>query len=286
MRPEGCQETGHVRPPQQHSPQPTDFKPFLATDRLTLSESGTYTHAMTNRRLLAAAFSVAACALAWNSSLGAQTDPTRDVRQRGQRRRRPGSRPRPLRFHRPRRQRRARSAQGRAGRRSDADRCCSSTPARARATTSRTSRTALPGFVKTLTTGDVKNEVAIIAIGERPTVFTNYTFNQAELKKGIDRIWSIQGSGRVPPRRHHRDLPGLQEARGAAPGDRRHPQRGAGVEQPPARSGARSAASRRRGLSRDHAWAGPRAASATKRGTATWSSTRVRGRAAEGARNC
>jgi len=37
--------------------------------------------------------------------------------------------------------------------------------------------------------------VAIIAIGERPTVLTNYTFNQAELKKGVDRIWSIQGSG-------------------------------------------------------------------------------------------
>jgi hypothetical protein len=56
-------------------------------------------------------------------------------------------------------------------------------------------RTALPGFIKTLTTGEVKNEVAIIAIGERPTVFTNYTFNQAELKKGIDRIWSTPGSG-------------------------------------------------------------------------------------------
>ena len=56
-------------------------------------------------------------------------------------------------------------------------------------------RTALPAFVKTLSTGDVRNEVAIIAIGERPTVFTNYTFNQSELKKGIDRIWSVQGSG-------------------------------------------------------------------------------------------
>jgi hypothetical protein len=56
-------------------------------------------------------------------------------------------------------------------------------------------RTALPAFVNALTAGDVKNEVAIIAIGERPTVFTNYTFNQAELKKGIDRIWSVQGSG-------------------------------------------------------------------------------------------
>jgi len=56
-------------------------------------------------------------------------------------------------------------------------------------------RTALPAFVKTLTTGDVKNEVSIITIGERPTVFTNYTSNQAELKKGIDRIWSMPGSG-------------------------------------------------------------------------------------------
>ena len=56
-------------------------------------------------------------------------------------------------------------------------------------------RTALPAFIKTLTTGEVRNEVAIIAIGERPTVFTNYTFSQAELKKGVDRIWSMQGSG-------------------------------------------------------------------------------------------
>lgn len=56
-------------------------------------------------------------------------------------------------------------------------------------------RTALPPFVKALTAGEVKNEVSIVAIGERPTVFTNYTFSQAELQKGIDRIWSIQNSG-------------------------------------------------------------------------------------------
>ena len=56
-------------------------------------------------------------------------------------------------------------------------------------------RRALPGFVAALTGGAVKNEVALIAIGERPTVFTNYTFSQAELKKGIDRIWSMEGSG-------------------------------------------------------------------------------------------
>ena len=46
-----------------------------------------------------------------------------------------------------------------------------------------------------MTGAEPKNEVAIIAIGERPTIFTNYTFSTAELKKGIDRIWAAQGSG-------------------------------------------------------------------------------------------
>src|SRR5215208_4626704 len=56
-------------------------------------------------------------------------------------------------------------------------------------------RTALPPFISALTSGAVKNEVAVIAIGERPTVFTDYTSNRATLQKGIDRIWSMQGSG-------------------------------------------------------------------------------------------
>jgi VWFA-related protein len=59
-------------------------------------------------------------------------------------------------------------------------------------------RSALPPFVTTLTNPNDagrKNDVAIIAFGERPTVFTDYTTNPAELKKGIDRIWSQQGSG-------------------------------------------------------------------------------------------
>jgi len=54
-------------------------------------------------------------------------------------------------------------------------------------------RTALPPFVSALTAG--RNQVAIIAIGERPTVFTDYTTNPANLKKGIDRIWSMRDSG-------------------------------------------------------------------------------------------
>jgi VWFA-related protein len=54
-------------------------------------------------------------------------------------------------------------------------------------------RTALPPFVAALTAAG--NQVAIIAIGERPTVFADYTTNPANLKKGIDRIWSMRDSG-------------------------------------------------------------------------------------------
>lgn len=59
-------------------------------------------------------------------------------------------------------------------------------------------RQALPAFVAALTgtgEGAIKNEVAIVAIGERPTILTEYTSNRAALQKGIDRIWSLQGSG-------------------------------------------------------------------------------------------
>jgi VWFA-related protein len=54
-------------------------------------------------------------------------------------------------------------------------------------------RTALPPFVAALTAD--RNQVAIIAIGERPTVFADYTTDPAKLKKGIDRIWSMTDSG-------------------------------------------------------------------------------------------
>jgi hypothetical protein len=59
-------------------------------------------------------------------------------------------------------------------------------------------RTALPGFVTALTNPNEagrKNEVAIIAFGERPQIFTDYTTNGAELQKGVNRIWSQNGSG-------------------------------------------------------------------------------------------
>ena len=59
-------------------------------------------------------------------------------------------------------------------------------------------RRALPPFVTALTNPNengAKNEVALIAFGERPTIFTDYTTSSADLQKGINRIWSQQGSG-------------------------------------------------------------------------------------------
>ena len=58
-------------------------------------------------------------------------------------------------------------------------------------------RQALPTFVAALTDGPAgqKNEVSIIAIGERPTVLADYSTNRAALQKGIDRIWSLHDSG-------------------------------------------------------------------------------------------
>lgn len=56
-------------------------------------------------------------------------------------------------------------------------------------------RTALPPFIAALTGGEGKNQVAIIAIGERPTVFADYSTSAAALKKGVDRIWAAPDSG-------------------------------------------------------------------------------------------
>ena len=59
-------------------------------------------------------------------------------------------------------------------------------------------RQELPAFVTTLTNPNesgAKSQVAIIAFGERPTVFAEYSSNPKELQKGINRIWSTHGSG-------------------------------------------------------------------------------------------
>ena len=58
-------------------------------------------------------------------------------------------------------------------------------------------RQALPAFVAALTDSPAgqKNEITIIAIGERPTVLADYSTNRAALQKGIDRVWSLHDSG-------------------------------------------------------------------------------------------
>lgn len=53
---------------------------------------------------------------------------------------------------------------------------------------------ALPGLIRTLTAGE-KNLVAIIAFGERPTILADYSSRAADLKKGLDRVWSMSETG-------------------------------------------------------------------------------------------
>jgi hypothetical protein len=59
-------------------------------------------------------------------------------------------------------------------------------------------RQALPGFVAQMTKPNDagrKNEVAIIGVGERPTILSEYSSDPVQIKKGIDRIWSMDQSG-------------------------------------------------------------------------------------------
>jgi hypothetical protein len=59
-------------------------------------------------------------------------------------------------------------------------------------------RVALPDFVDALlepNAGGRKNEVGLVALGERPTILTEPTFDRALLKKGIDRLFAQRGGG-------------------------------------------------------------------------------------------
>jgi VWA domain-containing protein len=59
-------------------------------------------------------------------------------------------------------------------------------------------RRALPAFVDTLTKPTAsgrRNEVAIIALGGRPTVLADYSIDPAPVTKAIDRLWEENNSG-------------------------------------------------------------------------------------------
>ena len=125
---------------------------------------------------------------------------------------------------------------------------CSSTTARPRATTSATCAPALPAFVDALTRPPTRRAQerdrasSRSASGRRSS--PNYTTDRGAAAEGHRPHLVAARQRHVPARRHHRGLPGLQEARGAAPGHRRDHDRGPGAQLPPLRPGARPAARR------------------------------------------
>ncbi len=59
-------------------------------------------------------------------------------------------------------------------------------------------RQALPPFVADLAApmaGGRRNEIAVIGLGERPTILSDYSSDPAQVNKGINRIWALQNSG-------------------------------------------------------------------------------------------
>jgi VWFA-related protein len=57
-------------------------------------------------------------------------------------------------------------------------------------------REALPAFIAALTdAAGPKNEIALVTLAERPTIITAYTSDPAQLQKGVERIFSMSGSG-------------------------------------------------------------------------------------------
>jgi VWFA-related protein len=58
-------------------------------------------------------------------------------------------------------------------------------------------RSAFAAFITAMTTAEppVKHQVAIITVGERPTINTEYTSDPQLLTKGAQRLFSVSGSG-------------------------------------------------------------------------------------------
>src|SRR5262249_32389 len=56
-------------------------------------------------------------------------------------------------------------------------------------------RDATNEFIKGMTSGVVRNEVAVVAVAERPTVMVDYTADQPKLLTGAGRIFTQSDSG-------------------------------------------------------------------------------------------
>jgi VWFA-related protein len=59
-------------------------------------------------------------------------------------------------------------------------------------------RQALPPFAAEMTKPTAsgrRSEIAVIGLGDRPTILSEYSSDPAQIKKGVDRIWAMPGSG-------------------------------------------------------------------------------------------
>ena len=194
MRPEGCQETGRRRTRVLIPRNLQISNHFWHRNRLTLFEPETYTDRMTDRRVLLAAFLLAAATIVWPGRLSAQAiqralyvsvlneagasvpdlGPT-DFIVREDNVAREVLRVEPA----------TESMQ-------IAILVDNSSAANEYVSHI---RQALPAFVATMVSVTPKNELAIIALGERPTILAEYATILPALQKGIDRIWSLRGTG-------------------------------------------------------------------------------------------
>ena len=94
-------------------------------------------------------------------------------------------------------------------------------------------REAIPAFVAAMTDpSGPRHQISLIALAERPTIFTEYTNDRRAPAKRRRPALLDDGKRHLSARRHHRNQSGHQQARLAAPGDRRHHDGGARVERP------------------------------------------------------
>jgi hypothetical protein len=196
-RPEGCQETGRASLRARNRPQPTDFKQVLTRVPLTLSKTGTYTDSVSIRRVFPAAGLIVALLLGASALVRAQaiqrsmyvsvldasgapvpnvTPSDLVVREDNVAREilriAPADEPMQIEIL-------VDNSQAARGYISDM-------------------RAALPPFVDALLAPNEagrKNEVALVALGERPTTLVEPTFDAAQLQKGIDRLFAQTDAG-------------------------------------------------------------------------------------------
>src|SRR3990167_6109452 len=195
-RPEGCQETHPAHPRILNVPQPTEFKPFFVSASLTLLKSEPYTDRMTNRRIFLAASLVALVRVAWPGRRAAQAigrslyvsvlngagEPVLGLG--------------PSDFI-VREDNVAREVLNVVPAEEPMHIALLIDNSQAARDNIAHIRQGLPAFIAALTPAGegVKHDISIIAVGERPTMLTEYTTNRLILQKGTGRLWSQTGSG-------------------------------------------------------------------------------------------